>query len=343
MSQNHDELDVLKEESREWKMDQQKKQQMRQTIQQYAQKKQKRQKRQRWMVAGTSVAAVALFAFVTLGIMNDGDDGQQNMAPDHSAEEAETKILPEEIAEAAEIEGESGNYTITGPVGEGYEAISHSIDIEGSTPPDFSEVTMDDSFIINVSIPESDLPTTGEVYWHVSNGTDSVTKVIDQLEAPPSTKETLSLEEVSVGEGTIVVEGTEEQTEITTFALDPYGITYQMDEWLAPYNIEDGVVTHHNNAESVDVAINLQVFTDMTVNEAVNQLSVDEGEFEGEENLANYDTSIEGKRYYRSGEGYVAGELGENVVVIDYHYPMAAGDGFWPRFELLLETIENES
>ncbi|NIK12003.1 hypothetical protein [Alkalibacillus almallahensis] len=349
MSQNHDELDVLKEESKEWQMDQQRKQQMRQSIQQYAHKKQKRQKRQRWMVAGTSVAAAALFAFVTLGIMSDGDEGQQNVAPNHSSEEAEAKISPEEFVEKAEIEGENGNYTITGPIGvsDGYYDLKHQITWSSETVI-ISDLTMDESvtnesFTMNVTIPESELPNSGEISLQVSNDNETASLLLERFEQASNTTEELSTEVVSVDEGTIMLEGMEEQTEVTTFRLNPYGITYQMDEWLTPHNVEDGIVTHHNNAESVDVAINLQVFTNMTVNEAVNPLTVDDGEFEGEENLENYDTSLEGKHYYRSGEGYVAGTLGDNVVVIDYHYPMRAGDGFWPRFEQLLETIEKES
>ncbi|MET3683900.1 hypothetical protein ABID56_002016 [Alkalibacillus flavidus] len=343
MSQNYDELDTMREASREWTMDEGRKKDMKRSIQQYANKKQKRQKRQRWVVAGTSVAAVALFAFVTLGVMNQDDNSQENAAPESSVEEGvETQISPEEIVERAEIEGENGQYTITGPVSEGYEEISHTFVTEGSTNPDldFSEETMDDSFIINVSISELELNRLSEVVWYVSNGDETASTVIDQFETSPDTVEQLSVEIVSVEEETIMVEGMEEQAEVTTFELNPYGIVYQMDEWLTPHRVEDGVVTHHNNAESVDVAINIRVFNDMTVNEALNQLSVDDGDFEAEEELANYDTSLEGIHYYNAGEGFVAGTLGENVVVIDYHYPMEAGDGFWPRFERLLKTID---
>ncbi|WP_411954681.1 hypothetical protein ACKXGF_02195 [Alkalibacillus sp. S2W] len=341
MSQNHDELDVLKEESKDWKMDQQRKEQMRQTLQQYAQKKQKRQKRQRWMVAGIGLAATVIFMLVVLSFAI-GDDVAEPTG--EAPEKTVTNGLKVHDMESVGSGDRKRQYRIVSSIEGEYESFTNEIKSENGQTYDFTINERNDRFIIELTIPEDELPSSGVLYWHATIDGETESHRIEEFprEDESTEGEPIMVELVSEEEETIVLEGMEEKTTILTYRITPYNITYSLEEFFSNVSFPNEVVTHRNRDATTGISIKIQV----SENGALEEVKADwQSEIEslGEADLSTYDTALEGTHYAGQGEGYVIGELGEDVVVIEYEFPMEAGDGFWPRFEQLLETIEKES
>ncbi|GAA0452235.1 hypothetical protein [Alkalibacillus silvisoli] len=341
MDQHNQDLEKLKAFTKDLNINATKKNEIRSTVLKYAEKKQRRTKRKMWAITGASIAAVGLFSVLTFGTFIDEENG--NTATSSEESSIESSFTAADVIDDASVEGENGQYQVTGTVPtemEGFEFVVKGLTID--TAYNYYEIeSQDGSFELDLTIEEEGLPAEGEILFSVRVDADEQSIVLDEFSEIDS-REELSVNEVSTEQSTIIVEGMEEETEVTTYELTPYGITYQLEQFLEHYEVEDGIVIHHNNYEEVDIAIEIEVDEQGDLVEAQSMLE-DQYSTGGNsvEDLSEYDTTLNGyQEHFDEGEGYFVVEVAEDILMITYRYPIEAGDGFWPRMNMLIETLE---
>ncbi|MDQ0352160.1 hypothetical protein J2R98_001994 [Alkalibacillus filiformis] len=338
------EVESLRQQAHNLKMDQQKKAEMRSNLIKHVQKKKGRNKRQKWIVLGGTMAAAALFSVISFTMFVDDEQVEQA-----TNIEEDTAVTASEIVETIEVEGENGDYRVRGVPPEGVESFKYAVMVDGEKIANAGdevynithEMEGSYSFTLNLSVEESLLPKEGELLFSVKKGDTEASVVLEEFEQLEEIEESLSVTELTVDPITILIEGMEEQSEATTYELEPYGITYQMDQFLTHVEVGNNAVTHHNNNDEVLVEVELSVIEDQTLDETqqimVEQHSLDDSQMD----LSRFDTTLEGfQQSVDSGEGYFLLELDSLVLMVEYRYPMEAGDGIWPRLELLINSID---
>lgn len=155
--------------------------------------------------------------------------------------------------------------------------------------------------------------------------------------------EQLTIDEGDTETKTIMLEGMEEETEITNFVLKPYGIQFQMDADLNNYEVlEDEVIFATENdmatiemsvredAEVDDVASDIQseYTDDFDYIEEPSETSQDENSYQGIEQL-----------FSDPPQGYYVYQIGDDVFVIKYEYDVEAADGMGPILKAFRESI----
>ncbi|MDV2583054.1 hypothetical protein [Alkalibacillus haloalkaliphilus] len=337
------EVESLRQQVHTLKMDHQKKSEMRSNIVKHAQKKRGRNKRQKWIILGGTIAAVMLFSIISFTMFVD--DEQVERATNI---EEDSTVTASDIVENIEIEGENGDYRVRGVPPEGVESFKYAVMVDGENIANAGDevynmthgMNNSYSFTLNLSVEESLLPKEGELLFSVKKGDTEASVVLEEFEQLEEIEESLSVKEISVDPITILIEGMEEQSEAITYELEPYGITYQMDEFLSHFEVGDDSVTYHNNNDEVLVEVKLSVVEGQTLDET-QQIMVEQHNLDDSlRDLSQFDTTLEG--YHQSvdtGEGYFLLGIDSDVLMIEYSYPIEAGDGIWPRLELLINSI----
>ncbi|WP_017185851.1 hypothetical protein [Alkalibacillus haloalkaliphilus] len=338
------EVEWLRQQVHNLKMDQQKKAEMRSNLMKHAQKKRGRNKRQKWIILGGTFAAVALFSVISFTMFIDNDQLEQA-----TNIEEESEVTASEIVETIEVEGENGDYRVRGVPPEGVESFEYAVMLDGEIIADAGdevynmthEMEGSYSFTLNLSIKESLLPKEGELLFSVKKGDTEASVVLEEFEQSEELEESLSVKEISVDPTTILIEGMEEDTEVTTYDFQPYDITYQMDQFLTHVEVDDYAVTHHNNYDDEKrVEVTISVIEDQILNETQQMMEEQHSISESPSDLSQFETTFDG--YHQSidiGEGYFILEIDSDVLMIEYSYPTEAGDGIWPRLELLINSI----
>lgn len=153
-----------------------------------------------------------------------------------------------------------------------------------------------------------------------------------------------SVSEGGTESGILMIEGMEDEGTFTNYTLEPYGIQYQIEEFLGNYDVEEDSIRHYSDANNAWVR--LEVEEDAALDEVVPYLqSQYNGDFSHTEEPAETSQEqnpYEGIRQHFSDppQGYYAYQIGENVLIIQYEYDIAAGDGMGPRLQALIESIE---
>ncbi|WP_163580724.1 hypothetical protein [Gracilibacillus saliphilus] len=147
---------------------------------------------------------------------------------------------------------------------------------------------------------------------------------------------------------TISVEGTEEETTVYNYRMEPYGIEYQVDELYNKYVIEKNTVRYHDEEDKY-VSIQIYVEEQETIESMANELQ--EQYLEELEDVSEISESTEDGNPYPGltqhgshpvsnlAQGYYVYQIEDNVLVIQYEHTPDAGDGFSSRLQLLIESI----
>jgi len=142
----------------------------------------------------------------------------------------------------------------------------------------------------------------------------------------------------------IMIEGMEEEVTVTNYTIEPYGIHYQMEDFLGNYDVEDGAVRHYSDADNT--WITLDVAEDAAIDDVISDI---QSQYSGDFNFAEEpaetsqaENAYEGISQHFSDppQGYYAYQIGENVLIIQYEYVIEASDGMGPRLQALRESIE---
>ncbi|SFB31138.1 hypothetical protein SAMN04488072_11513 [Lentibacillus halodurans] len=154
----------------------------------------------------------------------------------------------------------------------------------------------------------------------------------------------ISVSEQGTETQTIMLEGTEKETTVTNYSLEPYGIYYQMDEFLGNYTIDEGAVRHYSDDDNA--WIRLEVIEDVSLDDVVSDVQSDySGDASETEESAETPPGEEnpyhgiGQHFSSPPQGYYVYQIEENVLVIQYEYVIAAGDGMGSRLQALRESI----
>lgn len=171
---------------------------------------------------------------------------------------------------------------------------------------------------------------------------------VDNDEEEPA-DETPDSPEFSVNEQgtetqTIMLEGMEEDVTVTNYVLEPYGIQYQMGDFLGNYTVDDETVRHYSDADNA--WITLEVMEDASLDDVVSDIQSDYGVASETEEPAETPPGEEnqfrgiGQHFSSPPQGYYVYQIEENVLVIQYEYLIEAGDGMGPRLLAFRESIE---
>ncbi|GAB3792542.1 hypothetical protein [Virgibacillus kimchii] len=173
---------------------------------------------------------------------------------------------------------------------------------------------------------------------------ESNTRINDKQPVDSSEEPGFSVREGEKESKFIRIEGMEEEVTVTNYTLEPYGIHYQMEEFLNNYQVENHAVRYYTDAENA--WIRLEITENTILDETVSYLqSQYTGNFSYREEPA--ETPQEENRYEGVSQhfsdppqGYYAYQIEENVLIIQYEYIIEAGDGMGPRLQQLRESIE---
>lgn len=177
-----------------------------------------------------------------------------------------------------------------------------------------------------------EMPAEGE------ENEETTESAAENTDPPP-----FSVSEQGTETQTVMIEGMENETTITNYTLEPYGIQYQIEEFLGNYTMNNQTVRHYSDADNAWVT--LEVMEDASLDDVVSNVQTEYGsDFNYTEEPA--DTSqdenpYEGIRQHFSDppQGYYAYQIEENVLVIQYEYVIEAGDGMGPGLQVLRDSI----
>lgn len=149
-----------------------------------------------------------------------------------------------------------------------------------------------------------------------------------------------SIEEHGEETATIMLEGTEEDTTVYNYTLEPSGISFQIDEFLNNYKVENDEVRFYSDAENAEVR--LRVEEDTTVEQV---LPTVQENYEGENDAT---ATQEGENPY-SGmmqhysdppHGFYLYQIDNDVLITQHEYVIQAADGMQPRLALFRQSIQ---
>ncbi|WP_018930400.1 hypothetical protein [Gracilibacillus lacisalsi] len=140
---------------------------------------------------------------------------------------------------------------------------------------------------------------------------------------------------------TISIEGTEEETSVYNYRMDPYGIEYQVDTYYGEYAIEENTVRHHdkNNYTS----IRLYVEENATIEELANEF--DARYNENFNNVSEIMEPNDGENPYSGltqnagSQEYYLYQIDDNVLVIEYEQSNPEASDGSARLQTVIESI----
>ncbi|WP_208585637.1 hypothetical protein [Gracilibacillus suaedae] len=141
---------------------------------------------------------------------------------------------------------------------------------------------------------------------------------------------------------TISIEGTEEETYVYNYRMEPYGIEYQVDTYYGRYAIEENTVRHHDKNDEF-ASIRLYVEENATIEELANEFDAQYNE--NFDNVGEIREPNDGENPYSGltqnagSQEYYLYQIDENVLVIEYEQSdPEAGDGS-ARLQTVIESI----
>lgn len=141
------------------------------------------------------------------------------------------------------------------------------------------------------------------------------------------------------------IEGMDEEINVINYQIDPYGISYQLDERFADPEVEHNQITYTAQSEEYEIVV--EVVENSSLEEVVLNLQ-ERFETEGYEEKGELESTpleendLVGNMQFFSFDpmkGFYVYEIDEHVLVITYQYPAEAGDGMGPLLEALRTSI----
>lgn len=154
----------------------------------------------------------------------------------------------------------------------------------------------------------------------------------------------LTLEEGDTETQTIIREGMEDETEVTNFVLNPYGIQFQMDEVIDHYDVRENEVEFTNSNDMVTIVMSVR--EDAEVEDVANEVESEYGDdfdfVDGPSETSEDDNPYPGIKQHFSDppQGYYVYQIGDDVFMITYEYDIEAADGMGPILQALQESIK---
>lgn len=176
------------------------------------------------------------------------------------------------------------------------------------------------------------------------SGEDEGTEESTAPTSDPDASQSLTVNEEGTEPGTIMLEGMEEETTFTNYTLEPYGIKYQLTELFSSYDVNNQSVTHYNDTNSV--SMKFEVVEDANLDDVVSEVQSEYSDVASETGAPAETPPGEenpfrgfGQHFSQSPQGYYIYQIDENVLVIQYEYPLEAADGMGPRLLALRESL----
>ena len=154
--------------------------------------------------------------------------------------------------------------------------------------------------------------------------------------------------EIHTGSSETVIrnmEGQNLEVKVINYLMQPYGIAYQMDEFLGVPEVSNNKITY---STEYDYKISLEMIEDANLEKAVSNLQ-ERFETEGyEESYELKSTPVEengliGKTQFYGDhpmKGFIAYEIDEHALVITFQYPIEGADAMNPLLETLRKSIK---
>ncbi|MFD2655929.1 hypothetical protein [Gracilibacillus thailandensis] len=140
---------------------------------------------------------------------------------------------------------------------------------------------------------------------------------------------------------TISVEGTEEETTVRNYRMEPYGIEYQVDTYYGEYAIEENTVRHHDKNNYTSIW--LYVEKNATIEELANEF--DARYNENFDNVSEIMEPNDGENPYSGltqnagSQKYYLYQIDENVLVIEYDQSNPEASDGSARLQTVIESI----
>ncbi|WP_277674391.1 hypothetical protein [Piscibacillus halophilus] len=206
-------------------------------------------------------------------------------------------------------------------------------------------MTMVNQQNITVDEPESTTPAEDQDEGNETQENEQVEEPLEdsenETETPGEEEEDFDVEVAGTEESTIVIEGMEEATTVTTFHIKSHNISYQVDELLGEYEIKENQVIHSTDHIVGDIfppEITVEVIDNTDLDTFVSEL-----DYDGEPTpLDMEENSYEGVELEQGDppNGYYAYQINDDVLYIQFKYDIEANDGMGPRLQALKESIQ---
>ncbi|WP_066190520.1 hypothetical protein [Gracilibacillus timonensis] len=194
--------------------------------------------------------------------------------------------------------------------------------------------------IDQLPMPSNDQESSRENEMHQEDLT-----MPEEEETTDENEAAFSIEEQGTEIGTIMLEDSEQEETLYNYTIEPYGIDFQMREFLANYTVEGEEVHFSNDVNYDSIDIRLWVAESTTIEDMIPEVQQRFGEvFDNAEEpeATTDDNPYEGVTQSISDppQGYYLYQIDDNVLVIQYEYGIAAADGMAAAWEVLLNSIE---
>ncbi|WP_164670578.1 hypothetical protein [Virgibacillus doumboii] len=199
------------------------------------------------------------------------------------------------------------------------------------------------SILLFNSINDSQSVLPADNHNQMENTGNESKEPADAGDKDDTTDKKISVNEQGTETQTIMLEGMEEEVTVTNYVLEPYGIQYQMEEFLGNYTVSDNKVRHYSDAETAYVT--MEVIEKAKLDKVVSDLQTEyNGDYDYTEEPAETsqnETPYQGMRQHFAypPQGYYAYQIDKHVIVIQYEYVTEAGDGMESRLQVLRESI----
>lgn len=143
---------------------------------------------------------------------------------------------------------------------------------------------------------------------------------------------------------TIMVEGMEDERTVMNYTLEPYGIKFQLAEFMDNHEVEDSEVKYYSEGENAIVTMTVK--DDARLEEVASDIQSEYTEdfvyTEEPSKTSQEENAYQGIKQHFSDppQGYYVYQIKDDVLVIRYEYTLEAGDGMGPSLQALRESIQ---
>ncbi|MCM3741434.1 hypothetical protein M3210_14265 [Oceanobacillus luteolus] len=140
-------------------------------------------------------------------------------------------------------------------------------------------------------------------------------------------------------------EGMDQEVEVINYLIQPYKIAYQLDKVFGAPEVYENEIQYSIDDE---YTITLAIIEDTNLDQSISNL---QERFEAEgydeefelESVSSEENGFAGKMQYfsqnRVDKGFIAYEVGDDVLEITFRYPVEGGDGMYSILNFLRESI----
>jgi len=141
-----------------------------------------------------------------------------------------------------------------------------------------------------------------------------------------------------------IIEGMDEEVKVVNYQIQPYDISYQLDETIGISEVKDNQITYLTQNDAYKIILESIEHTnrEKAVANLQEKFETEEYEEKGElESTPSEENDLKGKMQFFGYpvKGFYVYEIDEHVLVITYQYPEEGGDGMYPLLESLRKSI----